>query len=67
VCGAGIDGAHATIDAALDGLIAYEFGLGHAHGLREYWRKRHERNGSEALDQAENSKLGSVRLKRSLR
>jgi hypothetical protein len=32
----------ATIDAALQGLSAYEFGPGHGHGLREYWRKRHE-------------------------
>jgi hypothetical protein len=34
----------AAIDAALDGLAAYEFGAGHDHGLREYWRKRHESN-----------------------
>ena len=32
----------AAIDAALEGLAAYEFGPGYAHGLREYWRKRHE-------------------------
>jgi hypothetical protein len=32
----------ATIDAALEGLAAYEFGPGHAHGLRQYWCKRQE-------------------------
>ena len=32
----------AAIDAALEGLASYEFGPGYAHGLREYWRKRHE-------------------------
>lgn len=32
----------AAIDAALQGLAAYEFGPGYAHGLREYWRKRDE-------------------------
>ena len=32
----------AAVDAALQGLAAYEFGPGHGHGLREYWRKRHE-------------------------
>jgi hypothetical protein len=30
----------AAIDAALDGLMAYEFGPGRGYGLREYWRKR---------------------------
>jgi hypothetical protein len=30
-------------DAALQGLAAYEFGPGYAHGLREYCRKRHEK------------------------
>jgi hypothetical protein len=32
----------AAIDAALQGLSAYEFGPGQGYGLREYWRKRHE-------------------------
>jgi hypothetical protein len=32
----------AAIDAALEGLAAYEFGPGQGYGLREYWRKRHE-------------------------
>jgi hypothetical protein len=32
----------AAIDAALEGLAVYEFGPGQGHGLREYWRKRHE-------------------------
>jgi hypothetical protein len=32
----------AAIDAALQELAAYKFGPGHGHGLREYWRKRHE-------------------------
>jgi hypothetical protein len=32
----------AAIDAALDGLAAYEFGPGQGYGLRDYWRKRHE-------------------------
>jgi hypothetical protein len=31
-----------VIDAALEGLAAYEFGPGHSHGLQEYWRKRSE-------------------------
>lgn len=32
----------AAIDAALEGLAAYEFGRGHGHGLRDYWRRRRE-------------------------
>ena len=31
-----------AIDAALEGLAAYEFGPGQGYGLRDYWRKRHE-------------------------
>jgi hypothetical protein len=32
----------AAIDAALEGLAAYKLGPGQGHGLRGYWRNRHE-------------------------
>jgi hypothetical protein len=40
----------AAIDAALEGLAAYEFGRGRGRGLREYWRKRHEQAGRSAIN-----------------
>ena len=46
----------AAIDAALEGLAAYEFGHGQGYGLRQYWRKRHE-TGQPRREYEEKRKL----------